>query len=133
MRSTPRPSGFFVLGASAFGFGALMAMVLADPMVAAPGLLPTRAAMACAGVLALVAGEALIFARPWAYRASVALALAYAAMVAVAAVQIGSWLMAVGFNVLSAGITVPAVQYVRDSAARAAGGRRRVPLPPIAP
>jgi hypothetical protein len=128
LRSTySPPGGFFALGACALTFGAVLAMILANGMLSSPGELPARAAVAVTGVLAFVAAEALFFTRPWAYRASAALAASYGAMMLIVAAETGSWGGVTGLTALSAAVIVPLVRHVHETLHPPAPRRRRPP------
>jgi len=74
-----RPVGLAILALCAFLFAALMALLLLDADGHA-----RRGAVALLGALSLTAADALWHGRPWAFRASAALALAFAAAIVAA-------------------------------------------------
>jgi hypothetical protein len=79
----PRPTGFTFLTACALLCACAMAWALALVGDGEGVSLPLRLALGTTGALALVTSEALAFVRPWAYRASVAFALSFIAMILV--------------------------------------------------
>lgn len=78
-----RPAGFRFLCACALLCACMMAWGLASSDAVVLFGPPGRLAVAATGALALVTAEALAFGRPWVFRASVAFALAFLAMIAV--------------------------------------------------
>jgi hypothetical protein len=77
-RPAPGPQGLQLLGICAALFAGAMAILLLEGGSAA-----YHAAAGLLGMLALVTADALWQARPWAFRASAALAVAFVAVVAV--------------------------------------------------
>jgi hypothetical protein len=115
------PFGFYVAALCAVVFGLMMAraaLMLASLTDRDTALI--RASALLLAALSAVAAEALLAARPWAYRASVALAATYAALVVINfGVQggmsgvVGSlWLL-----IPSAAVVGPLVAYVRERSA----------------
>jgi len=102
-----RPVGLKILALCAALFAALMALLLLD----ADGY-AGRGATALLGALSLTAADALWRARPWAFRASAALALATLATVLAGGVAsgdlagVGAWLL------LSVVFLLPTLAYV---------------------
>ena len=139
--SARTPRGFHVAAAFAAAFAALMALALAwMPTEGAPGWATVAARASCALLAALagVAAEALWRPRPWAYRASAALALAHT----VAALAWCITLMGLdgigaagGYLFFSGFVVVPILVTVHEDAAvlfgaagvRAPAGRRPAP------
>jgi len=126
------PLGFYLAGLCSAVFAAVMAWMLASSgTFGGAGSLQGRAAAALLAVLAAVATEALWCARPWAYRASAALAVAYGAAVlalafaqnGIAGVMAACWLL-----VASAVVVVPIVAYVREACEQRFGKRRPRPV-----
>ncbi|HET7232537.1 MAG TPA: hypothetical protein VFJ16_21185 [Longimicrobium sp.] len=69
------PTGFIVAGAGSASLAVAMMICLARPSLGdAWSVAPVRLAFALVGVLAVVATDASWRARPWAWRASMALA-----------------------------------------------------------
>lgn len=135
-----RPEGFGLIAGVAWTFAAVMAYALFVADASAGdgpfAMVAPRAFAALLAALAFVAGEAIWNVRPWAWRASVALAATYAA---VAALQVFSSAHGVvdalgtfaGIAVLSASVVAPMLLYVHDRhvalfgpASRAVGGGR---------
>lgn len=110
------PGGFYFVAICAAAVGAFMA-----PMLWVPDeWLPVRAAAALLAALSGVAAEALWRARPWAYRATLTLALAYAAVVimeSLTAYGRNSLSEAFWILFLSAWVVLPIVLYVRERSA----------------
>jgi hypothetical protein len=97
-----------------------------------------RAAAALLAVLSAVAAEALWRARPWAWRASRTLAVAYVTVVIVPCLMYGLYGLMVAFPVLlfSAVVLVPLLMYIRDRSAQLFGTpriRRPTPIPSAPP
>ncbi len=118
------PLGFYVAALCAAGFGVLMGgtVVALDGAAAggAVGMVLGRAAAALLAALSAVAAEALWNARPWAWRASLVLALAYAAAVTLfCAVGGGVAGGVAAFMILvpSGGVLIPLLMYIRDRCA----------------
>jgi len=113
------PFGFFVAGACAAWFGFWMVVVLCT-MDPAGDDGPWSAALsrgmaAVLAALSAVVTEALWRVRPWAYRASVALAVAYAAAVLVTVAATGEGVeSAVLVLLASAVVVVPILGYVES-------------------
>ena len=139
--SSRTPDGFYVASICAAAFGGCMAVV-AGPMENLGHPWETVLTRALAGLLACLSGvaaEALWNARPWAYRASLALALAYAAAVTLLTLAVegaGGLMVAFWILFVSAWVVVPIVMYVRNRSAtlfgtpRPPGPRRPSPAPP---
>lgn len=120
---SPRtPTGFYVASVCAASFGALMA-VMVLLMDQGDGLvwraIPGRAAAALLAALSGVAAEALWRARPWAWRASLALAVAYAALVTLFSVvgNEGGLVAALWILISSGVVVVPLLMYIRSRSA----------------
>ena len=134
--SSRTPAGFYFVSVCAAAFGAIMAMVagLMENLGNPEETILIRAVAGLLACLSGVAAEALWRARPWAYRASLVLALAYAA--AVTQLSLGlegvDGLMAAFWILLfSAWVVVPTLAYVNDRSNRLFGPRRpRSPVPP---
>ncbi|HEU4559016.1 MAG TPA: hypothetical protein VFS20_14245 [Longimicrobium sp.] len=127
------PGGFYFAALCAAAFGAVMVAV----MLPADESLVVRAPAALLAALSGVAAEALWRARPWAYRATLTLALAYAAVVTLICVA-GDGLdgLEAAFWILffSAWVVLPIVLYVRDRSSTMFGTPRRPrPAPPLPP
>jgi hypothetical protein len=139
----PKSFGLVVVGMLA----ALMGILLCAVFVALqPGEIPhivgARAAVGSLAVFAFVAAEALIRARPWFFRASVALVAAYCTTVLVlcilAAGVAPGILATMLVMVLSSVIIIPILAYLhgeeeRLCAGRAVPARRPWPVPGIRP
>jgi hypothetical protein len=122
------PIGFHLLAICAMVFGTIMALLVLDPRNGGdPG---ERMWMrACAALLAVLSGvvmEALSQPRPWAYRAT--LALAYAVVVTLLCLRSEGLGLEVAFWILlfSSWVVVPSVMYVRGQSTRLFG----TPQPP---
>jgi hypothetical protein len=129
--SSRTPAGFYFASVCAAGFGAMMALGFLAADQPGGSVLETfaaRAATALLAALAAVAAEALWNARPWAYRATLALALAYTASVTLLCMGIGGlpglW-AAFGILFFSAWVVLPIVLYVRDRSSTLFGTPRR--------
>lgn len=127
----PRSFGLVLVGMVA----ALMGILLCAVFVALhPGdvghMVAARAAVGSLAVLSFVAAEALIRARPWFFRASVALVAAYCVnvlVVCVAAAGVAAGILAaVVVMVFSSVILGPLLAYLH-------GERRRLGAPPHVP
>lgn len=113
------PFGFFVAGACAawFGFWMVVAVATMDPARdGGPWSSPlARGAAAVLAALSAVVVEALWRVRPWAWRASVALAVAYAAaVVAVFCTMHDGAGVAIPVLLASLVVVGPILAYVRD-------------------
>ncbi|HET7461949.1 MAG TPA: hypothetical protein VFJ82_11905 [Longimicrobium sp.] len=130
--STRTPTGFYLAGLCSAVFTGVMAwMVVQFGLWTHDGSLRVRAAAALLAVLGAVATEALWGARPWAYRASAALAVAYgASILALAFAQrgMGGVLGACWLLVASAVVVIPIVSYVREVCDDRFGQRRPRPV-----
>ncbi len=87
------------------------------PMIWVPGWeLPVRAVAALLAALSGVAAEALWRARPWAYRATLTLALAYATVVTIGSLTDYGDGVSEAFRTLffSSWLVLPIVLYVRE-------------------
>lgn len=130
------PLGFYLSSIAAAGFGVLMLAMVVE-MDGAPGdravpweVMAARAGAAMLVALGAVTAEALWFARRWAYRASLTLALGYAALVVgsfaaadgAAGVGLAVWVL-----LFSALVVVPILLYVRDRSIALFG----IPHPPV--
>lgn len=140
--SSRTPAGFYFASMCAAAFGGCMALLagLVENLGSPPVMILIRAVAGLLACLSAVAAEALWRARPWAYRASLALALAYAA--AVTLLTLGVYGLnglpaTVGILLFSACVLLPIVMYVRDRTAWLFGPPRRQPRPaparPLAP
>jgi len=136
------PLGFYVASIVAATFCTCMVTaVLALDYEGGGGMdgelvtIAARAAAALLAVLSAVAAEALWRARPWAWRASRTLALAYAAAVLVPCLMAGMTGLLIGFGILacSAIVVVPLLMYIRDRSAQLFGTPRihHPPPPPL--
>jgi hypothetical protein len=130
---TRRPQGLDLaaLCAALFGAAAAATALVVEPWTLAPWkALVVRAAVALLAVLSGVAAEALLHARPWAPRATHALAVAWVSMLTPLFVWLGGspdsyWTLVCGGLVL-----VPLLLHVRRHTAGALQQRsRRVPGP----
>jgi len=126
------PLGFYVASIAAAGFGVLMLALVAGPEGVPPdgAVIVARAAAALLVAVAAVTAEALWMARRWAYRASLSLALGYAALVTFACVQAdGATGLGLAFWLLlfSAMVVVPILLYVRSRSIALFG----IPRPPV--
>lgn len=140
--SSRTPAGFYFASMCAAAFGTCMGLV-AGLMENLGHPWETVLIRALAGLLACLSGvaaEALWNARPWAYRASLALALAYAAAVtllALAAEGAGGLMVAFWILFFSAWVVVPIMMYVRNRSVKLFGPQRRqtrpAPMRPVAP
>jgi len=129
------PFGFFVAGCFSAWFGVtmLVALLILDP---GPGggdaRVLARGATALLAALAGVVTEALWRAHPWAWRASLAMALVYVpAVVAVFGTRLGGVETALGVLISSGVVLVPLLAYIR-SCSRTLWPQRgpvRVPAP----
>lgn len=127
---------FFFSGLFAAGFAALMVGLLAT-LPGARGSAEVwlgRATLAVLGALAVVAVEALWRVRPWAWRASSALALAHTLAALAWGAARGGWDgvgMAGAYLFFSSFVVVPILAnlYQRTAAPPHHAGRRRVPAP----
>jgi len=126
------PSGFWLAGLCSAIFTAVMVwMVVRQPSWRYDEFLSTRAAAALLAVLGAVVTEALWGARPWAYRASAALAVAYGAVIAALAfaqrgmdgVMGACWLLVPSYVLI-----VPLVSYVREECGNLFGQPRPRPV-----
>ena len=121
------PEGLRLLGLAAAIFACLMVLGVVIPKWTVMG-----GVAGMMGVLALVAAEALWNGRPWAFRASVALAVGfYIALVVVLTIVPHA---AVGAGVamgLSIGGLIPALLYIRRQVASLAqtSGQTRIAVP----
>jgi hypothetical protein len=102
-----RPVGLTLLALCAALFAALMALLLLD----ADGY-ARRGALALLGALSLTAADALWHARPWAFRASAALATAFAATVLAAGATSGDLAGAGAWLLLIVVFLLPTLGYV---------------------
>lgn len=139
--SSRTPAGFYFVSVCAAAFGGCMTL-LAVLMENEGHPWETLLIRAVAGLLACLAGvaaEALWNARPWAYRASLALALAYAAAVTLLTLAVdGLKGLVAAFCILlfSTCVVLPIVMYVRDRSSTLFGTPRppspvrRRPAPP---
>ena len=132
------PSGFVVCGwvALCFCVAVLLGMVWAelDANWNEWGLAAGRGAAALLAGLAAVVTEALWRARPWVWRASLSLALAFAATVAVAFGADGGDDLEVAISVLlmCAVVIVPLLVYIRNRSKALFGHPRPPHAAPIA-
>jgi len=122
------PTGFYIAGLFSAGLGMVsLAAFLDGPAGNAPADLVRHGAMASIAVLSFVATEALWAARPWAWRASLALALAFAAeWLAAWATDPGGGLVngIIVVGTFSCVFLVPLLVYIRNRS------RRLWPPPP---
>ncbi len=140
------PFGFYVAGCFSAWFGAMLLIALVS--MDAPGAnqwngLLGRGSVALLAALAAVVTEALWRARPWVWRASLALALAYVAVVLAAFTgsDRGGIEVAVGVLAGSSTVLVPLLMYIRHRSRRlwppapraASHARARISVPPSAP
>jgi hypothetical protein len=109
------PFGFWVAGAFSAWFCVAMVVIVcvADPDYDDAWMAAGRGAAGLLAVLSAVVTEALWRARPWVWRASLALALAYAVTILVACGIDFSW---VGVVLASAVVVVPLLAYIRGRA-----------------
>jgi len=110
------PLGFYVAAVCAAVFGAAMVRLALVPFWWGHLDVLVRAAALVLAGLSAVAAEALWRARPWAYRASLALAVAYACVLAIKGFLndgMDGVVTAVWMLILSAIVVVPLVAYVR--------------------
>jgi hypothetical protein len=131
MRVNRRPFGFVILAICALGFGAVMLALLAEEPL--DGELVARALVAATGAISFVAAEALWFGRAWALRASVALALTWAALLVRLAVDRNVGWVAIVLGGISALVILPILDYVRREMPTLGRIRRHGPLPPFPP
>jgi len=136
---SPRtPTGFYVASVCAAAFGVLMAMaglVMDDGGGPGWGAIPGRAAAGLLAALSAVAAEALWRARPWAWRASRALAVTYAALVVTVCAAIGETaavFVALWILIPSAMVVAPLLMYIRNRSADLFG-TPFIPRPPVHP
>lgn len=134
------PPGFHAAALCAASFGTIMAMVVLELDGGDPwGRMWMRACAALLAALSGVVTEALWRPRPWAYRATLALALAYTAVVILLSLGLEGLdgLTTAFWNLFfSAWVVVPIVIYVRNRSATLFGPRPqpRGPLArPVAP
>lgn len=134
------PAGFYLLSICAAAFGVCAALVAGlTENEGRPGeTILVRALAALLACLSAVAAEALWRARPWAYRASLALAVAYAAAVTLLCLGtdgLDGLMTAFWILLFSAWVVVPIVVYVRGHSTRLFGTPRPPsPVPrPVAP
>lgn len=121
--SSRTPVGFYVAAIFAATFGALMALAV----LALDGeswhpweTVLLRGPAAVLAALSAVAAEALWRARPWAWRASLALALAYGALVTLICVvmrELQGVFAAIWILLVSAPVVVPLLLYIRNRSA----------------
>jgi hypothetical protein len=136
--SRKAPAGFYILGFVAAMLGALMVFLLTlldPPDGFREGLIVLRAGTAGLAVLAAVATEALWFRRRWAYPATLALAIAVGAVVAVLLPGFGGavgLVPALAVLALFTGAMASIVLYVR-ACSRALFGIPRPARPPVRP
>ncbi|HET7461952.1 MAG TPA: hypothetical protein VFJ82_11920 [Longimicrobium sp.] len=139
MSGAKTPFGFFVAGACAAWFGFWMVMVVlygmnpADDGVSWTSSPLGRGAASVLAALSAVVAEALWRARPWAWRASVALAVVYAAAVLAVSATVRDG-VGTGLTVLLASSVVvgPILAYVRGRSRNLwppARARARPPVP----
>ena len=109
------PFGFWVAGAFSAWFCVAMVVIVcvADPDYDGAWLAVGRGAAALLAVLAAVVTEALWRARPWVWRASLALAVAFSVAVLV---TFGDMEEALGVLLASMVVVVPLLAYVRSRA-----------------
>jgi len=114
------PAGFYLAAFCAVAFGLLMARAaLRLGSLTGDDTALVRAAALLLAALSAVVAEALLAARPWAYRASLALAAAFAGVVVLDGLGDGapgfSW--AVARLIVSAIVVGPILVYVRERSA----------------
>src|SRR4051794_38712122 len=117
-----RPVGLTLLALCAALFAALMALLLLD----ADGY-ARRGAVALLGALALAAADALWHARPWAFRASAALAAAFASTILAAGATSGDLAGTGAWLLLIVVFLLPALVYVAGAMAARAPSPGRTP------
>jgi hypothetical protein len=136
------PAGFHAAALCAALFGTIMAVVVLEVDTGSGDQWGRMWMRACAALLAALSGvvtEALWRPRPWAYRATLALALAYTGVVALLCLGLeGLDGLMTAFWILffSAWVVAPIVIYVRNRSATLFGPRPqpRGPLArPVAP
>jgi hypothetical protein len=134
--SSRTPAGFYFVSMCAAAFGGCMALVAAlmENLGSPRETLLVRALAGLLACLSGVAAEALWNARPWAYRASLALALVYAAAVTLltlAVEGVGGLMVAFWILFFSAWVVVPIMMYVRNRSSTLFGTPRPPsPVPP---
>ena len=135
--SSRTPAGFYFASVCAAAFGGCMALLagLVENLGSPPVMILIRAVaglLACLSAVAAVAAEALWNARPWAYRASLALALAYAAAITLLSLAyegVGGLMVAFWILFFSAWVVVPIVMYVRNRSTKRFGPQRQQTRP----
>jgi hypothetical protein len=130
------PLGIVILGLLAGMLGATLLLALAAMSGAQPGMVGGRAAVAVLAVLAFVAAEALIWLRPWFFRASLWLVVGICAEVLGVSVAVAGGVgVGVGLTLvlLSMAFFVPILIYVRSESVKTARPTRHprtAPPPP---
>ncbi|HSU13866.1 hypothetical protein [Longimicrobium sp.] len=135
------PLGLVLLGLLSGLLGAVLLVVLFALTAGTPETVAARAAVAAIAVLAFVASEALIWLRPWFYRASLALVAGLCGVILLVGTALGrgsGLLIAVTLMGVMLAFCIPILYYVHDEA-RSQGmlparpTPRRRPLPGRSP